>query len=207
LIADTWLSSTLPIIVTTDPFSAARLAEAGVSVLVLHHPRKGAVLWGQAARGSGALPAFADISLEMYLCDPADPQNRRRRLLGFSHHEQTPRQLVLELNAEGTDYRVLAGEQPDAFQEQWSQLRLILEDANDKWNGKRILERWSDDFPRPANNTLWRWLRRAVALGLRCPVLDILRAGEGPRDAPVLPAPGRKRIPVGVYAGGEMIDV
>jgi hypothetical protein len=34
-------------------------------VLQVHHPRRGRHEAGQAARGSGALAAFADILLEM----------------------------------------------------------------------------------------------------------------------------------------------
>jgi hypothetical protein len=36
-----------------------------MSVLLVHHPRKGKTLAGQAARGSGALPSFVDILIEM----------------------------------------------------------------------------------------------------------------------------------------------
>jgi AAA domain len=156
------------------------LAERGLSVLLLHHPRKGLVLSGQAARGSGALPAFVNISLEMSLCDRANDQDRRRRLVGFSHHDETPRQLVLELNAEGTDYRAVNGDAPDEFLEDWAHLRLVLEDAPDKWTRQQILEAWSNDFPRPSGSTLWRWLQRAVALKLLC------QEGSGRRKDPFL---------------------
>src|SRR5262249_14760917 len=37
-----------------------RLTDVGLSVLLLHHPRKGNPAVGQAARGSGALSGFAD---------------------------------------------------------------------------------------------------------------------------------------------------
>ena len=37
--------------------SLQRLTARGVSVLLCHHPKKGTVLPGQAARGSGALAA------------------------------------------------------------------------------------------------------------------------------------------------------
>ena len=41
------------------------LTRRGMAVLLLHHPVKGEPREGQAARGSGALLGFADISIEM----------------------------------------------------------------------------------------------------------------------------------------------
>jgi hypothetical protein len=41
------------------------LTSKGVGVLLVHHPRKGVYQPGQAARGSGALPGYVDILLEM----------------------------------------------------------------------------------------------------------------------------------------------
>src|SRR5262249_38913610 len=43
-----------------------KLAVAGLSVLLLHHPRKRPSPDGQSARGSGALQGFADILMEMH---------------------------------------------------------------------------------------------------------------------------------------------
>jgi hypothetical protein len=60
-----------------------RLTAAGMSVLLLHHPRKGKTVAGQAARGSGALPNFADVIIEMGFYAHPDDLDRRRRLVGF----------------------------------------------------------------------------------------------------------------------------
>src|SRR5207253_2971893 len=55
-----------------------RLTHLGVSVLILHHPRKGEVRAGQASRGSGALGGYADILLEMsWFSQPTEPDRRR----------------------------------------------------------------------------------------------------------------------------------
>jgi hypothetical protein len=70
-----------------------------VSVLILHHPRKGDPPLGQAARGSGALSGYADILLEMRRVPNAADDDRRRRLYGFSRFPETPRQLVIEWSA------------------------------------------------------------------------------------------------------------
>lgn len=61
------------------PFLA--LADAGLAVWLLHHPAKGEPALGQAARGSGALMASADVILEMRH-PGGDPFTRRRKLFG-----------------------------------------------------------------------------------------------------------------------------
>lgn len=91
------------------------LAAAGMSILLNHHPRKGESLPGQAARGSGALAGFVDIAMEMTWCAHAADNDRRRKILAFSRHDQTPRQRVIELNADGTDYLVHGSFQDDEF--------------------------------------------------------------------------------------------
>src|SRR5207249_2106525 len=83
-----------------------RLTKLDMALLFMHHPRKGVVLPGQAARGSGALGAFADIIIEKSFCVCAGDLDRRRKLLAFSRHSSTPGQSVIELNPEGTDYLV-----------------------------------------------------------------------------------------------------
>src|SRR5205807_8170544 len=58
-----------------------RLATAGMGVLLPHHPRKGKTVAGQAARGSGALPGFVDVIIEMGYYSHPDDLDRRRRLI------------------------------------------------------------------------------------------------------------------------------
>src|SRR6202030_4021287 len=86
-----------------------QLLRAGMAVGLLHHPGRGERPLGQAARGSGALLGHVDISIDMRH-PGGDPFTRRRRLQSFSRHAETPRQLLLELNPEGTEYVVLPDE-------------------------------------------------------------------------------------------------
>jgi hypothetical protein len=155
-----------------------RLCKLGMSTLLLHHPRKGEPLPGQAARGSGALAGFVDIILEMNWPNRSDPQDRRRRILAFSRDERTPAQRVIELNAEGTDYLTHGDFHDDDFAQNWSRLLMVLEDAAGKRTRRQLLEDWPADFPRPEESTLWRWLQRAARLGL------ILQEGSGRKNDP-----------------------
>lgn len=155
-----------------------RWTDLGLSVLLAHHPAKGAPLAGQAARGSGALASFTDINLEMSFYDRGNTTDRRRRILAYSRYEETPRQLVLELNAAGTDYLVHGDFGEDEFTQNWERLRLVLEDAGKKRTRQELVADWPADFPCPSDATLARWLQRGVAAGLVC------QKGTGRRSDP-----------------------
>jgi hypothetical protein len=142
------------------------LTAAGMSVLLPHHPSKGKTVPGQAARGSGALPSFVDIIIEMGYYSQPDDLDRRRRLLAFSRYEETPRHLLIELQADGTDYVVLQSGLEAALGEAWPALLHSLSDAFSKLTREEILDNWPPDYTKPESITLWRWLGRAVAQGL-----------------------------------------
>jgi hypothetical protein len=129
------------------------------------------------ARGSGALSGHVEVILEMATVS-ADPDDRRRRLLGFSRFAETPADRVLELNAEGTDYVSLGDLAELEFIRGWPMLRLVLTGARDKLTRREILDEWPPDQERPSDTTLWRWLERAAARNL------LLREGAGHRTEP-----------------------
>jgi hypothetical protein len=143
----------------------AALTRSGMAVLANHHPAKGNPSPGQAARGSGALLSHVDISIEMRH-PGGDPLTRRRRLLALSRHPETPRQFLIELNADGTDYTALSDDYQDGFQANWPVLTMIFEDAPQKLTREDILGEWPADFDRPSASTLRNWLDRAVARSL-----------------------------------------
>ncbi len=142
-----------------------RLAGAGMSVLLVHHPHKGKTLAGQAARGSGALPSFADIIIEMGYYTRPDDVDRRRRLVAYSRHEETPRHLLIELQADGRDYAVLQTGPEAAGGEGWQAVVDVLATAHRKLTRQEVLDEWPDDADKPDPTSLWRWLSRAVACG------------------------------------------
>ena len=155
-----------------------RLRDAGRSVLLLHHPRKGKIVAGQAARGSSALSGYADILIEMNWFRTAADIDRRRRLTAYSRETETLRGLVIELTEDGTDY-ICHGEATDGeFADTWNLVVQVLQDAQEKLTRKQIAEEWPEDYPVPDRGSLWRILERAAARGLVC------REGEGRKTMP-----------------------
>jgi hypothetical protein len=69
--------------------------------LLNHHNRKSGGDEATAARGSGALCAFADTIVEMARFDPIDKQCCKRVLTGYGRHPETPKELVVELQIGG----------------------------------------------------------------------------------------------------------
>ena len=167
--ADAMLDALLPL---------QRLTKEGVSVLLLHHPRKKSSRDGMAARGSGALPGYADVLVEMHWYEKAEDSDRRRRLLAWSRHDETPRQRVVELNADGTDYTALGDFEEEAFLHVSPVLVGVLRDARRKLTRREILGDWPQDHPRPEVTALWRWLDVGVQQGAIC------RQGGGLKNDP-----------------------
>jgi hypothetical protein len=155
-----------------------RLTAIGVSVLIVHHPRRKQSGAGQVGRGSGVLPATVDILLEMDWYQRCDDDDRRRRLRAASRFRETPRRQVCEWTADGRDYQTLGDFKEDAFTQNWDVLRIVLEDAMRKLKRKEILEQWPPDYPRPDATSLWHWLEQGVSRGM------IQRDGTGRRNAP-----------------------
>lgn len=152
-----------------------KLTESGAGLLLLHHPKKGRSQSGQAARGSGALCSYADVLMEMHHVARNRLDDRRRRLLAWSRHDETPHELVLELADDGRDYRVLAA-QDEEFERASEQLVAVLRMTDRKLTRREILAAWPDRQPHEA--TLYRWLERSVERRL------ILQEGTGRRNDP-----------------------
>ena len=155
-----------------------RLAQAGMSVLILHHPRKGKYRPGQAARGSGALLAFVDIFIEMERVSRRNPKDRRRRLLAFSRYSETPTKWVIELTEDGVDYVSLGPSGEPEFDKGWPVMKSILERAEGRLTWRQIVQRWPQELPRPAKTTMSRWLDQMLQ------ERQILREGRGTKHDP-----------------------
>jgi hypothetical protein len=155
-----------------------RLTTRGVSVLLSHHPRKGPVVPGQAARGSGALSACVDIILEMQPVCRRNPKDRRRRLRAYSRYAATPPSWVIEWTADGTDYVGLGPSAEPDLAHGWPVLQALLADAEGPMTRGDIFRAWPDSAAAPARKTLWKWLGRVVREG------HVLQQGRGSRKEP-----------------------
>jgi hypothetical protein len=154
------------------------LTDRGVSVLILHHPKKGVRITGQAARGTGAIGGNANIVIEMDgVCGPTE-DDRRRKLASLSRHAATPRRLVIEWTADGTDYTPLGDFDAPELDDGWQVLFWVLEDADQKLTRQEILKTWPADYRKPEESTLWRWLERGVEAG------RVLKQGTGRKNEP-----------------------
>jgi len=105
---------------------------------------------------------------------------RQRALAAFSRFDDTPRDLVIELNAQGTDYEARGEAAQDEFLESWSRLHTVLALARGKLTRREIAASWPDaDGPAPAEASLRRWLKAALSRGL------LRSEGAGTRDSPL----------------------
>jgi hypothetical protein len=154
------------------------LRAAGMATLLLHHPKKGATVQGQAGRGAGSLISLADISIEMHPYGGAEDYDRRRVLRAWSRFPATPRQLVIEWAADGGDYLSRGAVADEEFREQWEQLAGFFATAPDKLTRRELRALLPSGPGTPSDRTLLRWLERAVAENL------LQRDGTGHRNAP-----------------------
>lgn len=162
----------------TDALRPVReLAASGPGVLILHHPRKGSSLGGQGARGTGALPAFVDFLVEMHWPGPAAGESRRRRLSAWSRHEQTPRRVLLELSADGTDYAVVP-DVPNGPDDEVGRVFEGLLRGSPGLTAKELLGRWPAGVERPRCSAFYRRLRELTESG------RLERSGRGHRHSP-----------------------
>ena len=167
-----------------------RLADTGVAVLVLHHPRRERSAEGHTARGGGVLLGFVDVILELHPCGHLPSDANRRRLVGQSRLPDTPRQLAYEWTPGTPDFREVADPQLARFRDNWETVRTILAGREAPATHKELLADWPADWaanrPPLSPSQLYDWLSRAAAEGW------VERTGSGTRSDPF-----RFRLPEG----------
>jgi len=141
------------------------LTEAGAAMLLIHHPRKGDGGEGMAARGSGALPGFVDIILELRRFAPGERENRRRTLTAYSRFDETPANAVIELVDDG--YRLVGSKADARHDDRMDALKEILPRAEPGLTVDEVREAWPDgaDVATPGRRTLARDLQIAAEGG------------------------------------------
>jgi hypothetical protein len=85
--------------------------------------------------------------------------------------------MLIELGPDGLTYSRLA-DTSDDFQTNWETVRHILTAAARPLTRQEILDAWWVGLTKPHEATLWRWLERAVGLGLA------VRTAEGTKTEP-----------------------
>lgn len=140
------------------------LAGHGVAVLLLHHPRKGAKAGGQAARGTGALTANVDTILEYTWAGPPTTENRRRRLFAWSRLPGAPREVVVELAADGTTYTAVPGGPAD-LSDETTRVVAGLVRATPGRTARELSQAWPADAFRPAPRRIQEALQTLTEAG------------------------------------------
>jgi hypothetical protein len=97
--------------------------ERGVSILLLHHLNKADGPEGTAHRGSGHLVAMVDIAVELRRPEGNAPETRRV-LRALSRYQETPQELVIDLQEGGYD-ALGTGEQVIMRQAEEAQLDVL----------------------------------------------------------------------------------
>jgi hypothetical protein len=148
---------------------------------VVSHFPAGVLLLHQASaarsrtRARGPLAAFADILIDMQIAR-GDRFSRRRHFSGVGRYPGTMEYVAAELNAEGTDYVVLADGRPGAvLPPALETLREVLRRSPGPLTRQEIVARWPEGKPPPRADSLWRCLARGCELGL------LVRSGAGTR--------------------------
>jgi hypothetical protein len=144
---------------------------------LVHHLRKGDGQEATGARGSGALPAFVDVILELRRYDASVRQDRRRVLTGYSRWDDTPDELVVELVEDGTGYRAHGDKKQVAREEIRNGISRVLPLEPPGITSDAIREAWPSDPP-PHNQKLLAELRWGVDEGFWG------RQGKGKKGSP-----------------------
>lgn len=140
------------------------ITEAGAAVLLVHHPRKGDAGEGQASRGSGALPAFVDIVIELRRFDAKNRDDTRRTLTAYSRFDDTPRELVIELTQEG--YRACGTKSDASRQDRLKVLEAILVHRSPGLTVAEIHGVWPEGPRCPSLRTIGKDLKAGACRGL-----------------------------------------
>ena len=155
-----------------------RLTANGMAVLLLHHPRKGKVEAGSAARGSGALLGFVDISMELKRTSKLESDSKCRLIQAQSRRAEVPARLAYEWNPATGEFALTTDAKRRQFDENWKTVLGLLKDRQGAITLKEIAEYWPDDADKPSRATLYAWLGIAYDSKL------IRRQGQGNKHDP-----------------------
>lgn len=150
------------------------ISSAGAALLLMHHPRKSDGAEATATRGSGAVPGFVDIILELRRANPDDEKDRRRLLRAYGRYNVPP-EVVAELTP-GVGYTIL-GDKAAVRDRDFDGTLVQLIRVADDWAAEDFRENWPTE-PKPGVHRLRGHLNQAHKDG-KCD-----RTGRGVRGDP-----------------------
>jgi len=154
-----------------------RIVSDLAAVLLVHHVRKGDGTEATASRGSGALPAFVDILLELRRFDASDRQDRRRVLSAWSRYREVNDELVIELAEDGKGYQARGNKGDEAVRQIIETLAEVLPGSAPGATYAQVVADWPGDTT-PRKERLFDALDKLVSIG------KAYREGEGRRGSP-----------------------
>lgn len=145
------------------------VTQAGVGVLLLHHPKKSDGGEGTAARGSGALTGWADVIMELRRTTQ-ERSDTRRTLTCYSRFDESPPEVVLQLTPEGY---ISVGTRADAVRaDRVAVISELLPDGPAGLTADEVRQAWPADglkgIARPGVRTLASDLKSGADSGLWC---------------------------------------
>lgn len=151
-----------------------QITNAGASLLLVHHPRKGDATEGQASRGSGALPGFVDIIIELRRFSAEDRSDTRRTLTTYSRFDESPDEAVIELTPDGYQH---VGSKRDAKQsDRMEIIGEILTSGLPGLTPVEVRDQWTGfDVPTPGQRVVYGDLQEGYTRR------SWQRSGEGKR--------------------------
>jgi hypothetical protein len=139
------------------------LTEQDAAVLLLAHPNKGDAGEGRATRGGGAWGGFVDIILEMRRHNAEDSNDTRRVLKAYSRWDETPAEMVIELDKENGQYRAVGTKSDARASDRMAVYMELLPTTDLGLTPEEIREAWpTSGIPRSSVKTIARDLDQAV---------------------------------------------
>ena len=115
------------------------------AVLGVHHLKKGDGQEATGSRGSGALCGFVDTILELRRHDSGNRHSRKRVITGYGRDDETPAELVIDLDATTNEYCGLGDRKGMRREEIKRTLATVLPRERPGMTEKEITEAWPDD--------------------------------------------------------------
>lgn len=127
------------------------LLENNIAVFLIHHFRKSAGDEGTAGRGSGAIPAAADVIMELRRLQ-TDHQSAERSITTYSRFSETPQEFVIELTPDG--YITKGSKRDVLFEKKLEKVLMRLKDYPEGITASELHEAWSKEEKAPTERTI-----------------------------------------------------